>query len=83
MEEEFTIDKAVERYEQIASYYQEGWTSAEQAKSDLNLLNEQCAKANIPFKADFKSLELFIRNQEDESSSSDDYVEWSAGDSSF
>ncbi len=83
MEKEFTIDAAVEKYEQIAAYYHDGWISAEQAKLDLESLNEACEKAKIPFKADFKSLELFIPRQEDESSSSDDYGEWDAGGSSF
>lgn len=77
-DEKFSINDAIEKYQEIAAGFQYGWIDEDRAKKDIEALNKKCLENEVTFKADFKSLELFPRDDEsydDEPGSSyyDDY----------
>ena len=72
----FDINTAIEKYNNIAYAYQRSYITKEKAQLDINELNKQCEEAGVTFKAEFKSLELHVKDEEsydDESYSYDPY----------
>jgi len=67
MSDKFNINKAIAEYDAIAERYHNDWTTLDQAQVELENLNTKCEEAGVVFKGDPKSLELYIKKDEDES----------------